>query len=332
MAKEDFNSFICDNCGEEFKFKSVLRKHSYSCSEQFDEGSREKSSRGTVVLSPLAEYCEGLRSIKKAIEYLDPEIADANPSRPQSQYYELISGFLTNRTESQVDVIGYEQQHAKRSDHSISDYRSKYGNGEWITEYQCIDVAPIKPEVQTLLSDHSTNDTGHLVAPVTPNTKIPVPVLVSSQERLQDAIAILTDLPLEPAVSAEEVNSSERFPVEKVYQEIVSRDNLDRVRVSGESFKRPSDSTATDAAYKNDFRRFALIHTGSASTVAETIVIGFGVEFPSGAAVVEWLEGKNKSIDTAQNGLAIKPGPNGIDDLREVELQSEFAEIVYIDH
>jgi len=329
VPEKDTNPFVCDNCNKEFGFKSVLRKHSYSCSKQSDNG---KIGRSTLGPSPLTEYCEGLRSVKKAIEYLDPEIADATPSRPQSQYYQLISKILATGPESLSDIIGYEMQHEERCSHPISEYRSKYGNGDWITDYQCIDVAPLKPEVQALLSDQNIHETEHLVAPLTPNTKFPVPVLVSSEERLQDAISILGDLPLDPAASPDEKNRSERFPVETVYQEIVSRNEVGRIRINESSLTRAGSSTATEAAYKNDFRRFALIHTGSAATVPETIVVAFGVELPSGAAVVEWLEDRNNSLKTSQNGLAIKPGPDGIEDLQEVDLQSDFAEIVYIDH
>jgi len=56
------------------------------------------------------------------------------------------------------------------------------------------------------------------------------------------------------------------------------------------------------------------------------------VKLPSGAAVVGWLEDRNDSLNMFQNGLAIKPGPNGIEDLREVDPQSDFVEVVYIDH
>jgi hypothetical protein len=56
------------------------------------------------------------------------------------------------------------------------------------------------------------------------------------------------------------------------------------------------------------------------------------VKLPSGAAVVEWLEDRDDIHNMFQNGLAIKPGPNGIEDLRKVDLQPDFVEIVYIDH
>jgi hypothetical protein len=46
-----------------------------------------------------------------------------------------------------------------------------------------------------------------------------------------------------------------------------------------------------------------LIHTDDAAITSDIVVLAFGVEFPSGAVVVEWLDEETEDVDTTQNGL-----------------------------
>lgn len=67
-----------------------------------------------------------------------------------------------------------------------------------------------------------------------------------------------------------------------------------------------------------DLSRFQLVRHDDESGVSGTGVVAEGVEFPSGACVFEWFNDRNPDVNTTQNGLTVKPGPDGAEDLIEV--------------
>lgn len=88
----------------------------------------------------------------------------------------------------------------------------------------------------------------------------------------------------------------------------------------------------SDSDITENLRRFELLRTDDESGVSGTGVVASGVEFPrSGAVVFEWHNYTNPDLATTQNGLSIKPGPNGIADLIEVHGHDGKTEIRWID-
>lgn len=80
-----------------------------------------------------------------------------------------------------------------------------------------------------------------------------------------------------------------------------------------------------------NFRRFELVRSEDVSGASGTGVVAVGVEFPSGAVVFEWLNDSNPRLDTAQNGLSVKPGPDGFEDTIEVHGHDGRTTIRYVD-
>lgn len=80
-----------------------------------------------------------------------------------------------------------------------------------------------------------------------------------------------------------------------------------------------------------DFHRFEVVRREDSTGVSGTGVVAVGVEFPSGAVVFEWLNHENPHIDTAQNGISVKPGPDGLEDTIEVHGHGGRTNIRYVD-
>lgn len=77
------------------------------------------------------------------------------------------------------------------------------------------------------------------------------------------------------------------------------------------------------------FRRFELVRDEDPTGVSGTGVVARGVEFPTGTAVIEW-DATNHDID-AENGLAIKPGPDGVAAVLEVHGHDGATQLNWLD-
>lgn len=83
--------------------------------------------------------------------------------------------------------------------------------------------------------------------------------------------------------------------------------------------------------FKRDGRRFRLVRDEDESGVSGTGVVAVGIEFPSGAAVLEWLNDENDDLQTTANGLSLKPAPNGVEDTIAVHGHGGRTRVVYVD-
>lgn len=83
--------------------------------------------------------------------------------------------------------------------------------------------------------------------------------------------------------------------------------------------------------FTGDGRRFRLVRDEDESGVSGTGIVAVGIAFPSsGAAVLEWRNDSH-GTDTTQNGLSIKPGPDGIRDTDEVHGHGGKTRIEWVD-
>lgn len=78
-------------------------------------------------------------------------------------------------------------------------------------------------------------------------------------------------------------------------------------------------------------RRFVMYRPKDKSGVSGEGIVTIGIETPSGTAIVEWLNDLNNQLGTTSNGFAVKPGPDGIDDLIEVHGHEGGTVVVYLD-
>jgi hypothetical protein len=83
--------------------------------------------------------------------------------------------------------------------------------------------------------------------------------------------------------------------------------------------------------FMRDARRFRLVRVADGSGGSETGVVAVGVEFPSGAVCMEWLDDEYPDVATGANGLSVKPGPDGVDDTRAVHGHGGRARVEWVD-
>jgi len=76
------------------------------------------------------------------------------------------------------------------------------------------------------------------------------------------------------------------------------------------------------------FHRFLLYRSEDESGVSGEGTVAVGVIFPDGGVAMQWLNGENENLDTSQNGWALYPGPDGVEDARKVHGHGGRTELV----
>lgn len=207
---------------------------------------RDPDARGIELPAcQLTEFYEAFRGVKTVVDQaIDAEVTKVDPddlSEPLVQYQRVISAFIGDPSFLPEEQVGYGPQHADRVEHSVSDYRGHHGNGDWITDYRAISVEPLTENTRTALADYGlVENPALLVRPVTPDTEIPVPEFISTQKGLQRALAILSRFPARPTIGPHESPTSERFPVQAVYEALLEGTDIQPVSFA-ESISQESD-------------------------------------------------------------------------------------------
>ncbi|MGQ4555993.1 phosphoribosyltransferase family protein [Halobellus sp. GM3] len=198
------------------------------------ERDANRTDDGKIRPSPLSELYEAFRGIRTAVSAtLEADSSEIDPddrSNPLVQYREVLGAFCGTTEHESGDILGYGPQHVDRVDHRVADYREHYGNGDWITAFQCIEVEPLSEAVRATLSSYDRVDNpALLVRPTTPRTGIPVPELVRTRGELARALSILARFPSEPPVERGEETQSSTFPVKTVHEAVLSETAIDPV-------------------------------------------------------------------------------------------------------
>lgn len=82
--------------------------------------------------------------------------------------------------------------------------------------------------------------------------------------------------------------------------------------------------------YEDDFRRFELVRTEDNTGVSGTGVVVVGVEYPNGAVHMQWQNDACNN-DISVNAMALKPAPNGIEQVRKVHGHGGKTKIRWLD-
>ncbi|WP_330630528.1 DUF4011 domain-containing protein [Halocatena halophila] len=150
--------------------------------------------------SPLAEHYECFRLFQTAVQYvvthrgLQEEDTQSQPIVAwQSDLEALVYGDGLDGA-----TTGYGDQQRDRTDFTISSYRELFGDGNNVTEFQCIDTVPLTED------DLAGIDTAQLpaspVRPIAPESSEPLPITVDTADELAAARSLLAEFPSEPAV------------------------------------------------------------------------------------------------------------------------------------
>lgn len=86
-----------------------------------------------------------------------------------------------------------------------------------------------------------------------------------------------------------------------------------------------------ESDWDRDPKRFRLVRESDPTGVSGEGIVAVGCLFPSGTAIIEWLNEDNPNVDTTQNGLAIKPGPDGLKDTVEIHGHGGSTKIEMVD-
>lgn len=194
---------------------------------------------GEISINTLSEYYESLRSVRKVLSVTLQ--ADANPIAPDDlthplvQYYTMLDACLTFGA-SEVNFSGYGPQHKSRLEFTVDDYRVRFGDGQWVRNYQMIDVRPFQPETEAWLDECRFLDDGDkLIRPVMPGSEHPLPEFVETKEELNMSLTELSKLPAYPELPADQSGTGRRIPIRELYSYIFSGEIADEhILQSGE--------------------------------------------------------------------------------------------------
>ncbi|WP_265112035.1 helix-hairpin-helix domain-containing protein [Halosolutus halophilus] len=173
-----------------------------------------------ISANQLSECYEAIRSVRKVLSTvmqlpgtaIDPD--DLTDSCVQ--YYVLLEACISGHSE--LELSGYGQQHRDRLSFRTDDYRHAFGDGDWVTEYHTIDVAPYREETQDWLEEKTyLEDTQRFVRPIPPGIEQPLPESVGSVDDLRYALEVLSEFPAYPPLPTENGASDRTIPVETLY-------------------------------------------------------------------------------------------------------------------
>lgn len=199
-----------------------------SASEHSGSSNTEKRD---ISINALSEYYESLRSVRKVLSVTLQ--ADANSIAPDDithplvQYYTMLDACLTFGA-PEVNFSGYGLQHNARLEFSVDDYRVRFGDGQWVRNYQMIDVRPFHPETEAWLDEcRFLYDGGKLIRPVMPGSEHPLPEFVETKTELKFTLAELSKLPAYPELPMDPSGTDRRIPIRELYSYIFSGELAD---------------------------------------------------------------------------------------------------------
>lgn len=169
----------------------------------------EKTSTRKIVQNELSERLELVRNLETLctavldarLEQLDGQDTDS----PMARWSEMVTEFWQGVP---IQNGGYKSQHKERNAFSIEEYRDEFGNGTWVTEFGCVRVGQPSPTMSALFGSLLDEDRNEFYLPVDEKTGEVFPVIVDTEEELEQAKKMLSRLPSQPAVSRAEDSTS----------------------------------------------------------------------------------------------------------------------------
>lgn len=188
-----------------------LENHTITSTEKQTDSQQSGSSDGysnneiQVPANSLAEYYDIFRNFASILEQVieaDQTAYRADQDQPMNRWQDKIENVVYRRGPEDASP-SYGQQQGNRNPHKMTEYREAFGDGETITEYQCIPTAQLDgSDAEVLARKHILEPRDQIHLPVTPESGIPLPIEISSQEELEAAIDLLNEFPTEPEPAA----------------------------------------------------------------------------------------------------------------------------------
>lgn len=211
-----------------------------------------------LTANPLSELYEAFLSIGSAIEgVLEHDatpVSTTDNSEPIAQYNAIIQAIIGDSDYLPANTAGYGPQQSTRTDFQMTQYREVFGNGDWVAEFQYIDVEPLKHRTQQLLSKHDIADNpSMLLRPIAPESEQPIPEFVSNFEELQEALELLAEFPAVPSAPNSDAESGVSFPVREIYTNINEEFGADTPSLDSTELPSPNKSPKSASTTKDLF-------------------------------------------------------------------------------
>ena len=170
-------------------------------STSFDAQSTE------ITANPVAENYELFRTFASLLERLIESEQTAyrvDGDHPINQWRSEINDIVFGSGPTE-DSPNYGEQQGSRNPHTMSEYREAFGNGDTVMQYQTVQAEQLAGDDAAVLIEQQIIDPDeHVFIPVTPDSGTPLPLAVSSEQELDEAVALLEEFPPEPDPAGEQ--------------------------------------------------------------------------------------------------------------------------------
>ncbi|MFW5949824.1 MAG: DUF5797 family protein [archaeon] len=178
--------------------------------DERSEATTDGEEVNRVEPNELAEYYELFSTFASILERLIESGETAHSvggDHPMNQWRDEVNDIVFGNGPTE-DSPNYGDQQESRNPHKMSEYREKFGNGETITDYQTVQAEQVSTDDFVMLIEQQVIGLNEQIfLPVAPKSSVPLPLSVSSEEELDEALALLREFPPEPE-SAEEQHGS----------------------------------------------------------------------------------------------------------------------------
>ena len=165
----------------------------------------------SVEPNELAEYYELFRTFGSLLNQLlrsESTTYSADGDQPLNEWQSAVSNVVFGSGLS-ADAPNYGQQQGSRNPHKMSEYRRAFGDGETVTEYQLVPtVQPSDEDVAVLTEKEVIEPDEQFAIPVAPHSDVALPIAVSTEKELENALALLEEFPAEPQPAGGSVTTS----------------------------------------------------------------------------------------------------------------------------
>ncbi|WP_164471898.1 DUF5797 family protein [Halosimplex salinum] len=172
-----------------------------------EDATTDQVDSPSVAPNELAEYYELFRTFASLLERLiesDQTAYRAGGDHPINQWRAEVNDIVFGSGPTE-DSPNYGEQQGSRNLHTMSEYREAFGNGETVTQYQAVQAEQLSGDDAAVLIEQQVIDPDeHVSLPVAPDSGIPLPLAVSSEEELDEASALLQEFPPEPDPAGEQ--------------------------------------------------------------------------------------------------------------------------------
>jgi len=207
-----------------------------------EEPTADDETETQVEPNSLAEYYELFRTFASLLERLVESERTAyrvDGDDPMNRWQAAVTDvvFGDGLTE---DSPNYGEQQGSRNPHKMAEYRQAFGDGEMVTEYQLAQPERLEGENAAVLIEQEVIEPDEQIfLPVAPQSGVPLPIAVSSDEELDEALALLQEFPEEPEPASSEQSESQSTETDK-------NDPPSDAPVPAEEDETPSEQGDTD--------------------------------------------------------------------------------------